>query len=65
MAYQTLKMLKPWKPALKAQLKDKHGFLTCRNRRRTFGAAHPALHAAAVSVRHAASPTPRVGSYST
>ena len=26
-AYQTLKMLKPWKPALKAQLKDKHGFL--------------------------------------
>ena len=27
MAYQTLKLLKPWKPALKAQLKDKHGFL--------------------------------------
>ena len=26
-AYQTFKMLKPWKPALKAQLKDKHGFL--------------------------------------
>ena len=27
MAYQTLKLLKPWKPALQAQLKDKHGFL--------------------------------------
>ena len=26
-AYQTLKLLKPWKPALKAQLKDDNGFL--------------------------------------
>ena len=26
-AYQTLKLLKPWKPALKAQLKDSAGFL--------------------------------------
>ena len=26
-AYQTLKLLKPWKPALKAQLKDENGFL--------------------------------------
>ena len=26
-AYQTLKLLRPWKPALKAQLKDSAGFL--------------------------------------
>ena len=26
-AYQTLKQLRPWKPSLKAQLKDAHGFL--------------------------------------
>ena len=51
MAYQTLKMLKPWKPALKAQLKDKHGFLlTPANELKELGqyatqvfAAHPKL----------------------
>ena len=50
-AYQTLKMLKPWKPALKAQLKDKHGFLlTPANELKELGqyatqvfAAHPKL----------------------
>ena len=49
MAYQTLKLLKPWKPALKAQLKDKHGFfLSPANELKELGqyatqvfAAHP------------------------
>ena len=27
MAYQTLMLLRPWKPSLKAQLKDDQGFL--------------------------------------